>query len=100
MYDITPLINAIFAVLGIIVTTVFVPYVKSRTTENAQREMSEWIKIAVTAAEQIYKGTGRGSEKKAYVVNWLSEHGISVDDKLVDNMIEAAVYELKTGLVK
>lgn len=100
MYDITPLIKAIFAIIGIILAAVIAPYIKSRTTENTQRRINEWIKISVTAAEQIYKGAGRGSEKKAYVVNWLAEHRISVDDKLIDNMIEAAVYELKTGAIK
>lgn len=52
------------------------------------------MKIAVTAAEQIYTGSGRGEEKKAYVLNWLQEHGITVDAEKLDALIEAAVYDL------
>ena len=52
------------------------------------------MKIAVTAAEQIYTGSGNGEAKKAYVLNWLREHGITVDDEKLDALIEAAVYEL------
>lgn len=58
------------------------------------------MKIAVTAAEQIYTGSGRGEEKKAYVLNWLQEHGITVDAEKLDALIEAAVYDLtNNGLI-
>ena len=41
------------------------------------------MKIAVAAAEQLYKGSDRGEEKKAYVLNWLNKQGITIDtDKL------------------
>ena len=30
----------------------------------------------------------------AYVLNWIREHGITVDDEKLDALIEAAVYEL------
>lgn len=57
------------------------------------------MKIAVSAAEQIYVGSGRGEEKKAYVLEWLRAHGVTVDDEKLDAMIEAAVYELSQGLI-
>ena len=37
-------------------------------------------------------------EKKAYVINWLAEHGVTLDETRLDAMIEAAVYDLKKGL--
>lgn len=75
-------------------------YIKSKTTTEQQKEINAWVKIAVTAAEQIYKGQGRGEEKKEYVLAWLREHGVTVDDKKLDAMIEAAVYELtNNGLI-
>ena len=55
--------------------------------------------IAVSAAEQIYTGSGRGEEKKAYVLEWLRSHGVTVDDEKLDAMIEAAVYELTQGII-
>ena len=57
------------------------------------------MKIAVAAAEQIYVGSGRGEEKKAYVIDWLRSHGITVDEEKLDALIEAAVYELNQGVI-
>ena len=51
------------------------------------------------AAEQIFAGSGRGEEKKEYVVQWLKDRGITVDAEKIDAMIEAAVYELNQGLI-
>ena len=98
-FDITPIVEAIAAVLCAVVTCVLVPYIKSKTTAEQQKEINAWVKIAVAAAEQIYVGAGRGEEKKAYVLEWLRERGITVDDERLNAMIEAAVYELSQGLI-
>ena len=74
-----------------------IPYIKSKTTTEQQKEINAWVKIAVSAAEQIYVGSGRGEEKKAYVIQWLRDHGITVDESKLDALIEAAVYELTNG---
>ena len=93
-FDITPIVEAVAAVLCAVVTCVLVPYIKSKTTTEQQKEINAWVKIAVAAAEQIYTGSGRGEEKKAYVLEWLRAHGVTVDDEKLAAMIEAAVYEL------
>ena len=99
-FDITAIIEAILALAGAVITCVLIPYIKSKTTTEQQKEINAWVKIAVTAAEQIYKGQGRGEEKKEYVLAWLQEHGITVDEAKLDAMIEAAVYELtNNGLI-
>lgn len=61
---------------------------------------AEHAAIGNKAAEQIYRGSGRGEEKKAYVLNWLAEHGITLDEERIDALIEAAVYELNHGVLK
>ena len=98
-FDITPIVEAVAAALCAVVTCVLVPYIKSKTTSEQQKEINAWVKIAVSAAEQIYVGSGRGEEKKAYVLEWLRAHGVTVDDEKLDAMIEAAVYELSQGLI-
>lgn len=98
-FDITPIVEAVAAALCAVVTCVLVPYIKSKTTAEQQKEINAWVKIAVSAAEQIYVGSGRGEEKKAYVLEWLRAHGVTVDDEKLDAMIEAAVYELSQGLI-
>lgn len=95
--DITNVVKAVFALLAIVVTTIVVPYIKSKTSAAQQKEISAWVAVAVSAAEQLYKGSGRGAEKKAFVLDWLEKHGITVDASKIDAMIESAVYVLQHG---
>ena len=99
MIDFTPVLKAVVGLCAAIITTFVVPYIKSKTTAEQQKEINAWVKIAVAAAEQIYTGSGRGEEKKAYVVEWLRSHGVTLDPEKLDAMIEAAVYELKQGIL-
>ena len=98
-YNITPIIEAALLLLAAIFTTVVIPYIKSKTTAQQQTEINAWVRIAVSAAEQIFNGSGRGAEKKAYVLEWLKQRGIAVDEAKLDAMIESAVYELKSGVL-
>ena len=98
--DITTIIEAVFALAAAVITAIVIPYIKSRTTAQQQAEINAWVKIAVSAAEQIYTGSGRGEEKKACVLNWLAEHGITMDEDRINALIEAAVYDLNHGLLK
>lgn len=98
-FNITPIIEAVFLLIAAVITAIVIPYIKSKTTTQQQAEINAWVKIAVTAAEQIYNGSGRGAEKKAYVLNWLKQHGVTIDEAKLDAMIESAVYELKSGVL-
>lgn len=95
--NITPIIETVFALIAAVITAIVIPYIRSKTTAQQQTEINAWVRIAVSAAEQIYVGSGRGQEKKAYVINWLAEHGVTLDETRLDAMIEAAVYDLKKG---
>lgn len=99
MYNITPIIEAVFALIAAVITALVIPYIKSRTNAQQQAEINAWVKIAVNAAEQIYNGHGRGKEKKAYVLAFLKEHGYELDEGKIDAMVEAAVYEIKSGVL-
>lgn len=99
MFDITPIFEAVIALIAVVISAIVIPYIKSKTTAQQQAEISAWVKIAVSAAEQIYTGSGRGAEKKAYVLDWLRAHGVTVDESKLDAMIESAVYELKSGVI-
>ena len=100
MIDITPILEAVATLAVALITTFVVPYIKSKTTLEQQTQLNAWVKIAVTAAEQVYEGPGQGDKKKVYVLSWLKSHGIVVDEDKVDAMIEAAVYELtNNGLI-
>ena len=92
--DITKIVEAFFTLICVCITYFLIPYIKSKTSKETQEEILKWIAIAVSAAEQIYFGSGRGEEKKQYVIKWLKEHNINYDSTKIDAMIEAAVYEL------
>ncbi len=89
--DITPVVNAVIALIAAVVTAFVIPWVKSKTTAAQREEINSWVKIAVTAAEQIYSGVGKGKEKKAYVLKFLEEKNLKIDEESVDLMIESAV---------
>lgn len=100
MIDFTPVLEAVATLAVALITTFVVPYIKSKTTLEQQTQINAWVRIAVTAAEQVYEGPGQGDKKKAYVLTWLAGHGIAVDEDKLDAMIEAAVYELaNNGLI-
>ena len=100
MFDITIIIEAVFALIAAVVTAIVIPYIKRKTSLTQQEQINAWVRIAVAAAEQIYVGSGRGVEKKAHVLNFLKSHGITFDVDAIDAMIEAAVYELTNGFIK
>lgn len=93
--DVTTIVNAVIALIAAIVTAFVVPWIKSRTTAQQREELIAWVKIAVAAAEQIYKDN-KGEEKKQYVLNFLENNGFSVDDDSVNAAIEAAVKQLNS----
>lgn len=100
MIDFTPVLEAVATLAVALITTFVVPYIKSKTTLEQQSQINAWVKIAVTAAEQVYDGPGQGDKKKTYVLTWLKGHGIVVDEDKLDAMIEAAVYDLtQNGLI-
>lgn len=98
MFDITPIVEALFALIATVISVILIPYIRSKTTEKQQQTINSWIRIAVAAAEQIFKGEGRGEEKKQYVLGFLETNGFKVDEITIDAMIEAAVLELNSGL--
>ena len=94
MFDVTEIVKLIITLVGLIITGFLIPYMRSKISMQNQELINDLVKIAVTAAEQIYRGSGRGKEKKEYVIKWLEERNIKVDADKIDAMIEAAVYEL------
>lgn len=96
MIDVTTIVNAVIALIAAIVSAFIVPWIKSKTTAQQREDLIAWAKIAVSAAEQIYKGNGRGEEKKQYALDFLKANGFSVDEKSVNAAIEAAVKQLNS----
>lgn len=98
MTDITQILMATMTLIMSVITAFLIPYLKEKIGEKRFAELSRWVSVAVTAAEQIYVGSGRGTEKKQYVLEFLNSKGFTVDTNVLDNLIESAVYAMKNGV--
>lgn len=92
--DITQLANALIALLCVVITTFLIPWIKSKANNEQLNSLTKWVEIAVNAAEQIYRGPGKGDEKLKYVVEFLNSKGLTVDDNSIKTAIEAAVRQI------
>lgn len=100
MIDLTVIVEAVLTLCIAAVSAFVIPWLKRKVSAEKLAEVSEWVQIAVTAAEQIYNGPGCGAEKKAYVLKFLNDRGYTVDMDTIENLIEAAVYELPEKLTE
>ena len=92
--DLTALVTALIGVIAAIAARYAIPYLKEKWGEAKFNNVAKWVEIAVGAAEMIYKESGMGQQKKAYVIQFLNKKGFSVDYDTIDNLIENAVLEL------
>lgn len=100
MIDVTEVIIALIGAAVTVLTYLLIPYLKQRVTAEQFAEIQKWVAIGVKAAEMLYVGTGRGEEKKAYVIKFLNSKGYTFDAESIENMIEAAVLEMKNAVAQ
>lgn len=87
-------------IVSAVLTYVIVPLLKAKYGTEKQEQLLELIMKAVEAAEQIYRGSGMGATKKEYVLSFLHERGYDIEEKEIDNLIEACVHELNKEVKK
>lgn len=92
--DLTDIIVSVIALLTALVTTFLVPWLKTKLDANKWAKLVDIAGIAVNAAEQLFKGSGRGDEKLTYVLNYLNSQGYDVNDETIRNVIEDAVFKI------
>mgnify|MGYP000267232143 CR=1 FL=1 len=63
-FDITPIVEAVVAVVCAVVTCVLIPYIKSRTSAQQQAEINAWVKIAVSAPSRFIPARPRRREER------------------------------------
>ncbi len=99
--DYTEMIRALVGLLTAVLTIIVIPalrrYLEQRTDKETLEKWTQYVKIAVAAAEQLFDAS-QAAEKKQYVVQWLRGQGIVFDEAAVDSMIEAAVNELHQAI--
>ncbi len=97
--NLTEIIVAFIGLLGVIVTSVLVPFLKSKMSVEQQKKLAQSVKIVVSAVEQLYSnGVIVKENKKQIAIKKLKEMGIDTTDdriyKQVDMLIEAFVSEM------
>lgn len=93
--DLTQIIVAVITLIFGLIAKYAIPYLKEKYSTEQLEKMKLWAKVAVEAAEMLYVGSGRGEEKKKYVLDFLQSKGFSVDFETIENLLESAVLELK-----
>lgn len=93
------IILGLISILGIIITSVVVPYIKEKLGNEKLAKYEYWVSMAVSAAEMIFKEQGMGKTKKEYVVNFLKDmfnkNKIVITDEQLEILVESAVKQMK-----
>ena len=102
--DLTPIIQITIMLAVVIITSFIIPWIKSKTTQEQWWTVQNIAKVAVYAAEVLYKGSGRGAEKLNYVTTYIKEFclskGFTIDDKTIRQSIENAWDEMTNAKAK
>lgn len=86
MIDLTPILQAVLALLAALVTYKLIPWIKAKTTQEQQNLLLSITSVLVFAAEQLY-GSGRGEEKLDYVVRELEARGFTADRAAIEAVV-------------
>ena len=91
--DITQIVVAVIGLLGLVVTSVLVPLIRTKINAEQWDTICNYAVAAVQAAEIII-GAGKGAEKfawaKEYIEAQCAAHGIKIDMDTVQVAIENA----------
>ena len=94
VFDLTQIVVAVIGLLGLIITSVIVPLIKSKLTDAQWQMVKAYALAGVQAAEIIFNAQGQGEEKlrwvSEYITNQCAAHGIKIDAETVRVAIENA----------
>ena len=99
--NLTYLVKALIGIAAAILSGFVIPWIKAKTGEARADRLLALARIAVQAAEQVYKNVEKsGDQKYAYAEKFLVQHGIKLDSNEIEQAIEAAVYERSGGTMR
>ena len=95
--NITEILELIIYLVVAILATFVIPVIKNKYGAQSLENALKWVDIAVAAAEQLYEST-EGAAKKEYVLEFLWDRGLLIDEDELDMAVEAAVNRLHNEL--
>ena len=92
--DLTQIVVALIGLMGLVITSVIVPLIKSKLTDAQWQMVKAYALAGVQAAEIIFNAQGQGEAKlrwvSEYITNQCAAHGIKIDAETVRVAIENA----------
>lgn len=95
MIDLTKLAVDLIGLAVALIAAWLVPLLREKLGEAKTEKVQRYVRMAVEAAEMLYRDSGMGAAKKEYVKSWLEERGFKLNYKELDVMVESAVLQLK-----
>lgn len=80
------IVKAVVSAAILLITGYLIPWLKEKRIYN-------YVVIAVQAAEQMIKESGKGAEKYTLVCSWVCEK-FKISETELKSLIESAVYEI------
>lgn len=89
----------LISILGAIITGFVIPFIKEKIGAEKLAKYEYWATLAVQAAEMMWTESGRGKEKKQYVVDFLNDmfnkNKIVITEQQIEILVESAVKQMK-----
>ena len=93
------ILKIVVSVVSALVAVYLIPFIKAQTADVKYQKLLDMVEVAVRAAEQTIKGSGQGAAKKEevikFVTDWMMEHGVTITYDQLEQLIEAAVFNMK-----
>ena len=93
------ILKIVVSVVSALVAVYLIPFIKAKTADVKYQKLLDMVEVAVRAAEQTIKGSGQGAAKKeeviTFVTDWMMEHGVNITYDQLEQLIEAAVFNMK-----
>lgn len=91
-------IKIVVMLAALVITRYLVPWIREKIGAEKLNEIEKWVRFAVLKAQQVMQSE-TGTDKKAYVTQFLKElliaKNISISDEQLEVLIEAAVKQMK-----
>lgn len=94
MVDLTPIFEALIALVGTVITVFLIPWLKTKLTNEQLSKAQAVVQIGVFAAEKAY-GAGNGDKKLKYVEDLLAQKKIKLDTTTLKAMVDAEVKKME-----
>lgn len=93
------IVSAILTIIVALVTSVLIPWIKSKITAEQMELLTRYTEYAVRCAEQIFT-PDEWQEKKLFVLNYVTEiindrFKLTLTDQDINTLIEGVVNEVK-----